>query len=526
MAQTVLCVVIEVDSRSAALLREHVLRLRRDEEASSPKYSRLSKAVPVLHFMSMTVSPDEAYDPIFCLEVCFDGPPGPFWAQLEAVIGPQLRDIFRCAKPLHNGAGDLFAAVTAEGSRVPLAPLLEACSVKPVAFHQGNRGLDRRRIEDEGALFLAARLPADSPALRRKTPEAIHAELRAGLLPQFPWLNDRAPARVTPVEFVDDLGRLVGLIVFVLVALSLPAAGLALLFRTPLAPVLLVLTAVFFGLRVADLNTEEGRFSRRSRLAGLAVLLALAGNILVRVRGADVLGIVRLLGAPMADDHPVWFWTLTLVSGACASVLGILVWLRRLERADPAHDAPRLNAAVQRRIVRAEGDAVQSHMFSIVNVKPGVLRAVLLRVGLPAVGLRLRVMAHDGYVGIIHSMRTLHFTHWCLVSNGARLMFNSNYDGSWDSYLDDFIEKAHAAVTGAWSSCVGFPRTRMLVLDGSTDGIKFKAWARHSMVDSLLWFSAYRQFTVDQIERHARLAQGFRKTSLKRREAETWLLDL
>ena len=108
-------------------------------------------------------------------------------------------------------------------------------------------------------------------------------------------------------------------------------------------------------------------------------------------------------------------------------------------------------------------------------------------------------------------MRTVHFAHWAFVNNGSRLLFFSNFDHSWDSYLDDFIEKAHGGLTLAWGSCVGFPPTRFLVLDGASHGRQFKAWARHSMAVSRFWFSAYRDLTVDQIERHARIADGLRK---------------
>ena len=41
-------------------------------------------------------------------------------------------------------------------------------------------------------------------------------------------------------------------------------------------------------------------------------------------------------------------------------------------------------------------------------------------------------------------------------------MFFSNFDHSWESYLDDFIEKAHGGLTLAWGSGVGFPPTRFL----------------------------------------------------------------
>ncbi len=527
VTQTVLSVVIEVQPPSAQLLREHVVRLRDAEEASTPKYSRLRQAVPALHFMSLTVSPDDAYDPAFVLEANFDGPPRPFWAQIEAALGEQLRDMFRCCKPPQSGAADLFAAVTADGSRAPVGPLLEACTVPPAIFHQGNRGLDRARIDNEAALFLAARSLAGDPALRAMAPAAIHSRLRRDLLKQFAWLNQTSPARIGTRELLADWGRLVGFVVLAVVALCLPAIGLALVFKTVLLPLLLALAAIYFGLRLAELNTVEARCSSLSWLTGVLAVLVLAADIHNPFVGrhAAAFGAFALLGDPMACLHPKWFWILVVVLGAVSVVLGLLVWLRLLERADPSQDAPPMDPAVQRRIATAEDQTVQNHMISIVHIKPGILRAVLIRAGLRGLGYLLRAMpaSRSGYLG---NMRTIHFAHWGIISNGGRLMFHSNYDGSWESYLDDFIEKAHVGLTLAWTNGVGFPETRFLINDGATHGRQFKAWARHSMTESQFWFSAYKDLTVNQIERQARLAEGLRKATLTPQEAATWLLDL
>jgi hypothetical protein len=176
-----------------------------------------------------------------------------------------------------------------------------------------------------------------------------------------------------------------------------------------------------------------------------------------------------------------------------------------------------------RSMARHEDYIAQNHMISIVHVKPGVLRAVLLRVGMSGLGLYLRLFARKGY---LNSMRTIHFAHWALISNGSRLMFHSNYDGSWESYLDDFIEKAHAGLTFAWTSGIGFPPTSCMLKGGASKGRLFKAWGRHSMTESLFWFSAYREYSVNQIERQARIANGLRKSHLTPEEAKAWILDL
>ncbi len=75
-------------------------------------------------------------------------------------------------------------------------------------------------------------------------------------------------------------------------------------------------------------------------------------------------------------------------------------------------------------------------------------------------------------------------------------------------------------------SGVGFPPTRFLVLDGASHGRKFKAWARHSMAVSRFWFSAYRDLTVDQIERNARIADGLRKATLESTGGDRMGVDL
>jgi hypothetical protein len=455
MPQTVVSVVAEVQPASAGLLRERIVALRRrEEEPASPgdaPYARLASAVPSLHFMSMTVFEDAEYDPVLVLEANFDGAPGPFWSLLEAAIGAELRDMFRCCKPPRGRGAATFRAVVEPGSRAPVAPLLEAFSVRPLVHHQGNRGLDRERILREGELFLATRKELEGiarPALGSAS--EVHRRLRAALLPAFPWLDAPAPRRIGVAENAADWVRLL--------AIPALAVGLALWRLWP-----------------------------------------------------DVLSWAALR------------WLAAVLATAAAVVALLAGWVRRLERADPATDAPRVDPEALRAMVRREDHIAQNHMISLVHLKPGVLRAVVVRVALPALGLYLRVAARNGYLA---SMRTIHFAHWALVGNGGRLMFHSNYDGSWESYLDDFIEKAHGGLTLAWSGGIGFPPTRFLFLDGATDGRRFKAWGRHSMAESQLWFSGYKSYSVNQIERHARVASGLRRPTLGEAEATEWAIDL
>jgi hypothetical protein len=612
--QTVLSVVLEVAPQSSGTLSNLIEQLKYDEEnlclGITYSYDRLKYGVPSLHFMSMSVFPSADYDPIFVIEANFDGPPGPFWAQFEATLEPYLRAMLRCCKRPGDSDGPLYDAITADGSRYPLAPYLEARTLTPSVFHQGNRGLARERILQEGELFMATRSElADTGAANpyRGIPaEQIHQKLRNALLDGFRWLDLPAPSRIPMRERAADIGRLLGFLLMVLFALAVP--GLLLLvflqaflpdwarwfLKLDLVPFILLLIVPLIagvllyatraprrgeaaptnsgGLTPASLSMQSGLTSLTNPitfvvvvmlvLCILVIVMAVVGTTAMSFLVAFTPAFARI--SQVFNDalsggllHAWWealrtfpraffqailsffpafgeafreYWRSILHLAIVAiytvlvlSIPAIFLWLRWLERRDSHHDAPPIDQRELRKMTHREDRIPQNHMGSVVLVKPGILRAALFRAGHVGLGLVIRVIVTDGYLG---SMRTIHFAHWAFVNNGSRLMFFSNFDHSWDSYLDDFIEKAHGGLTLAWGSGVGFPPTRFLVLDGASHGRQFKAWARHSMAVSRFWFSAYRDYTVDQIERHARIADGLRKTSLQPEEAIAWAQDL
>lgn len=480
MTQTILSVVAAVQPASAEIVRTRLDAFTVEQEVKplpgDQAYDRLRSAVPVLHFMSMTVAFDDQYDPIFVLEANFDGEPGPFWGQLEAAMGPLLREVFRLCKPPRDQRLALFNAVTAVDSRVPLAPLLEAFTIMPAVSHQGNRGIKRTRIIADGKLFQALRDAVDSnPALRSSTASDMHRILRAELLPTFPWLSEPVGPRIGFAENIADYLRLFSFAA----ALVLAFYGVGWLFK-------LIAQALCPALASTQLRLPEA-------WADMAWVRCIVSFILL-----TLLGVLAVL--------PAALWR-----------------MRQLEQRDATNDAPRLDEAALSAMARNEDYVAQNHMISIVHIKPGILRMILAQLILLGLGLVIRCFNRSGYLA---SMRTIHFAHWAVLDNGGRLMFHSNFDGSWESYLDDFIEKAHAGLTLAWTHGVGFPPTRLLFMGGATEGRKFKAWARHSMSPSQFWFSAYKEYSVNQIERQARLADGLRRAQLNEQEAQAWLIDL
>ncbi len=548
MPQTVLSVVMEVQPQSAGRLTGLIDAMEaaaRNPAPGMPQYAVLKTQVPTVHFLSVTVFEDGQYDPLLVIEVNCDGPPGPFWAQMEAAYGPTLRDMIRCCKRPADERGILFDGVAAAGARRPVAPYLEAMTRRPMVFHQGNRGLDRDRVLRDAGLFLATRrvLAQAGPVTSPTDAERVHQALRGALMEEFPWLGQAAPARISGAEKAADLLHLLGFLGALVFCFSIPGLVLA-PFSHPLAlSLFLLVLAAFAGAMVwrlraplagqaAPAPTGGLSLSRKREVTSLAhpvgFLIALAAFlILYAVLAAAILTFLvwpLTGGAPLgAVWHGTWRAVALSLFSLPFSALGILWWLRWLERRDSSQDAPPIPPDRLQEIAQREDRCVQNHMGSMVLVKPGVLRTVLALGGLHALGLVVRVVARDGYLG---SMRTIHFAHWALVNNNSRLMFFSNFDGSWESYLDDFIEKAHGGLSLAWGNCTGFPPGRFLVMDGASHGRRFKAWARHSQAVSRFWYSAYPDLTVNQIERQAAIADGLRQATLTPAEATSWVRRL
>ncbi len=254
MRQTTLSVPLEVkpesSSRLCALIDALKLREDQGENPRSENFGWIIQLVPSLHFMSMSVFPAAEYDPLFILEANFDGEPGPFWGQMEAVLGDDLRAILRCCKRPLDQDGALYDAVTERGSRAPVAPYMEARTQRPSVFHHGNRGLTRDRILGDYALFTDARDELDKspapavPHYHSLSPGDLHAALRAAMLPAHPWLNEPAPERITAADNLADWSRAIAFVLAALMILSSPGLLLASLVPWGADLVLMVIVAL------------------------------------------------------------------------------------------------------------------------------------------------------------------------------------------------------------------------------------------------------------------------------------------
>ena len=156
----------------------------------------------------------------------------------------------------------------------------------------------------------------------------------------------------------------------------------------------------------------------------------------------------------------------------------------------------------------------------MVPLKPGTLRAVSTRVVLGAIDF----LAHEFFTrGNLGGISSIHFARWVLVDNGQRLLFFSNYDGSWESYLGDFIDKASLGLTSVWSNTEDFPKAFFLSFKGATDEERFKAWTRAHQVPTQTWYSAYPELTVHNILNDRAIAAELRRRPTSKRAVRHWL---
>lgn len=205
-----------------------------------------------------------------------------------------------------------------------------------------------------------------------------------------------------------------------------------------------------------------------------------------------------------------WIAVLALGGAALALLLPLtllgLVLLRVHEMLNRADHYRPPNAHV-RRLEADEDQGVHNQFSATGRVQPGPFRWLLLRVGLYALDLAARHLFDRGRLS---GVDTIHFARWVLLDGGRRLYFFSNYDGSAESYQDDFIERVAFGLNLVFSNGAGWPRTRYLLFGGASDEQSFKAFYRDHQVETALWYRApaYKGLTAVNLANNAAIRAG------------------
>jgi hypothetical protein len=403
-------------------------------------------------------------------EFSADGTEDDALARIERQIGNDLRPVFMHASDWKDG-GDLLAYLRSH--RVALG---NGWFSNPGQVFAGTPGLSVDRIRREAKLGarvtgLLSGQPAELDALERV--EAVRKALAA----DSAFKDALTPGTSTPPF---EQPGVAGFAVTLIVSFA----------KTYLWPVGVLLLAI-------------------AAIAGVVAAFAKLGGFWA-VLWAGVVGFACALWTG--------FWiallVLVIVAGIAYALLRIAEDNDSLEERAP----PRETLAGMFERENQRGYA-QNHMLSITQRKPGAIRWFTSRLVFWAVG---EFATHFYRPGFLSDIGTIHFARWVTAPGGPDVLFFSNYDSSWESYLEDFITRAHAGLTGVWSNSIGFPRAQNLIQGGATDGERFKRYARQSMVPTRFWYSAYPELTTTIIRSNAEIRRGL-SGAMTEDEAIRWL---
>jgi hypothetical protein len=261
------------------------------------------------------------------------------------------------------------------------------------------------------------------------------------------------------------------------------------------------------GLSPREIYAALRRFVEAERFAGRLTLSAESPTPLKW----RIDNLLRLIGVPL----------LTLLASPFLIPVGLifLARIRRLEKTDPELSV-RVDQAYSDGLAKSEDHDV-SNQFSIMgNIKPGSVRLWTAIFVLRAVDYFARHVFNRGRFARI---RTIHFARWVFLDDRKRMAFFSDYDGSFESYMDDFINKVGFGLNVAFSNFIGYRRTNWLIFDGCADEPKHKELERHHTIPTQAWYKAYPGLTAVDLERNIRIRQGLESPSMSDKEAREWV---
>ena len=111
-------------------------------------------------------------------------------------------------------------------------------------------------------------------------------------------------------------------------------------------------------------------------------------------------------------------------------------------------------------------------------------------------------------IGQLGGIPTIHFAKWLLIDDNARLLFLSNYDSSWESYLGDFVDRAAIGLNLAWTWTNLYPRTILFNWGGANDEERFKAWSRAQQRPTQVFYAAYPELGIAALNNNTWIRWG------------------
>lgn len=268
----------------------------------------------------------------------------------------------------------------------------------------------------------------------------------------------------------------------------------------------------------AYLQQNESLFESKSPREIRSALKAFVTDQRIKLTPAEqaplawrVRNVLHLLGVPLL---------LALLTPLLVVYLPFFLFqLRRREKRD-AEIVPRPSADHASRLAILEDHAVTNQFSALGSLKPGVFRRWTLVYLLWLIEYTTRHVFNRGHLARVPS---IHFARWVFLDKKRRLLFCSNYDGSLESYMDDFINKVAFGLNVVFSNGIGYPRTNWLAFQGAKDEQKFKHFIRRHELPTEVWYNGHPGLTNFDLLRNSRIRRGLEQPSMTDVEAGQWL---
>ena len=161
----------------------------------------------------------------------------------------------------------------------------------------------------------------------------------------------------------------------------------------------------------------------------------------------------------------------------------------------------------------------QNQFSQLVDMKEGKVRLITIKA---MFSLSKTLISMIFVKGKLMGIPTIHFAKWVMFEDNTRVLFFSNFDGSWQQYLGDFIDNSGWGLTGIFSNTKVFPKTNFLVTGGAYDEEHFLAWSRNSEVSTNVWYAAYPELSIKNVNNNTKIRVQLMK-SLSERQAAKFL---
>jgi hypothetical protein len=200
--------------------------------------------------------------------------------------------------------------------------------------------------------------------------------------------------------------------------------------------------------------------------------------------------------------------------------LPLLIYqLRTRETSDP-EICPRPQTDALLVLQELEDRDVTNQYTALGAVKPGWFRRWLVTVLLVLIDYACRHVFTRGHLARV---QTIHFARWAFLDDKTRVVFTSNYDGSHQGYMDDFINKVAWGLNLVFSNGLGWPRTRWLILGGARIEQSFKHFQRRHQVPTQVWYKAYPGLTLVDLKRNHCIRDGLERAQMSDAQVIAWL---